>query len=73
MPDDTYWNSTRADLRDLVDQLRPEDALEIVKKLVRTDHDQQLAPMLAGLIRGFVERRDDKQRHTKKDTSHETM
>ena len=41
MPDDTYWNNTRADLRDLV--------------------EQQLASMLAGLIRGFVDRRDDKR------------
>jgi len=52
-------------LRDLVQQLRPDDALEIVKKLVRTDNDEQLASMLAGLIRGFVARRADEQRHTK--------
>ena len=65
MPKDTYWNGARAELRDLVQQLRPDDALEIVKKLVRTDNDEQLASMLAGLIRGFVARRDDKQGHAK--------
>ena len=65
MPKDTYWNGARAELRDLVQQLRPDDALEIVKKLVRTDNDEQLASMLAGLIRGFVARRDGEQRHAK--------
>jgi hypothetical protein len=65
MPKDTYWNGARAELRDLVQQLRPDDALEIVKKLIRTDNDEQLASMLAGLIRGFVARRADEQRHTK--------
>jgi hypothetical protein len=62
MPDDTYWNNTRADLRDLVEQLRPADALEIINKLIRTDNDQQLASMLAGLIRSLVDLRDDKRR-----------
>ena len=60
MPDAAYWNNTWADL---VEQLRPEDALEIIKKLIRTDNDQQLASMSAGLICGFVDRRDDKRRH----------
>ena len=65
MPKDTYWNGARAELRDLVQQLRPDDALVIVKKLVRTDNDEQLASMLAGLIRGFVARRADEHRRTK--------
>ena len=65
MPKDTYWNGARAELRDLVQQLQPDDALEIVKKLVRTDNDEQLGSMLAGLIRGFVAWRTDEQRHTK--------
>jgi hypothetical protein len=64
MPDDNFWHGTRAELRDLVDQLRPQDALEIVKKLVRTDSDQ-LASMLNGLIRGFVARRKDEQQRAK--------
>lgn len=57
---DDYWGTARAELRDLVDHLRPEDALEIVKKLVRSP-EKNMALLLAGLIRDYVERRDDEQ------------
>lgn len=58
---DDYWNTAHTELRDLVEHLRPEDALEIIKKLVRLP-DENLAPVLAGLIRGYVARRDSEQR-----------
>ena len=72
MVHDTYWDSDRADLRDLVMRLEPEDALEIVKKLIRSP-EENMAPMLAGLIRGYVARRDDQQRHAKGDSGHESL
>jgi hypothetical protein len=72
MAHDTYWNSDRADLRDLVMRLEPEDALEIVKKLIRSP-EENMAPMLGGLIRGYVARRDDEQRHAKGDSGRETL
>ena len=72
MVHDTYWDSDRADLRDLVMRLRPEDALEIVKKLIRSP-EENMVPMLAGLIRGYVARRDDEQRDAKGDSRHETL
>lgn len=72
MAHDTYWDSDRADLRDLVMRLEPEDALEIIKKLIRSP-EENMGPMLAGLIRGYVARRDDEQRHAKGGSSHETL
>jgi hypothetical protein len=60
MPDN-YWDTAHAELRDLVEHLRPDDALEIIKKLVRSP-EENMAPMLSGLIRGYVQRRDDEQR-----------
>jgi hypothetical protein len=72
MVHDTYWDSDRADLRVLVMRLGPEDALEIVKKLIRSP-EENMVPMLAGLIRGYVARRDDEQRHAKGDSRHEIL
>ena len=72
MPHDTFWDPDRADLRDLVARLGPEDALEIVKKLIRSP-EENMAPILAGLIRGYVARRDDEQRHAKGDSRHERL
>jgi hypothetical protein len=72
MAHDTYWDPDRADLRDLVMRLEPEDALEIVKKLIRSP-EENMAPMLGGLIRGYVARRDDEQRHAKGDSGCETL
>ena len=72
MAHDTYWDSHRADLRELVMRLGPEDALEIVKKLIRSP-EENMAPMLAGLIRGYVARRDDQQRQAKGGPGHETL
>ena len=69
---DDYWSTAHAELRDLVEHLRPEDALEIVKKLVRSP-DENMALLLAGLVKGYVQRRDDEQRRAKGYPRHETM
>lgn len=57
--DNTYWASTRGDLALLVEKLRPQDALEVVRALVRVRDEKELAPTLAGVMRGVVERRAD--------------
>jgi hypothetical protein len=72
MTHDTYWDPDRADLRDLVARLGPEDALEIVKKLIRSP-EENMAPMLAGLIHDYVAWRDDQRRHAKGGLGHETL
>ena len=43
----------------LVEKLRPQDALEVVRALVRVRDEKELAPTLAGVMRGVVERRAD--------------
>lgn len=60
MPDD-YWSTAQAELRDLVERIRPEDALDILRKLVRSP-EENMAPMLYGLIRAYVARRGDEKR-----------
>ena len=63
MGDNTYWMNTRADLLLLVERLQPDDALDVVRALVRNVSDEtQLAPTLAGMVRGLVARRDDEQK-----------
>jgi hypothetical protein len=60
-PDNTYWQNIRLDLSILVERLSPDDALAIVRKLVERETDDQMGPVLAGMIRGYVARRDDEQ------------
>ena len=64
MPDDTYWSNTRADLLLLVKRLQPDDALAIIRELIDEETGEQIVPTLAGLIRGYVARRDDEQQQT---------
>jgi hypothetical protein len=64
MPDN-YWSAAHAELRDLVEKLRPEDALDIIRKLVRSP-EEKMSTMLASLIRGYIQRRDDEQRREQK-------
>ena len=60
MSDDTsYWADVRQDLLVRVERLHPDDALRIVKALVAEEQATQLAPALAGLIKGYVDRRVD--------------
>jgi hypothetical protein len=62
MSDDvTYWASVRQELVHLVERLYPDDALRLVKELVQEENAAQLAPALAGLIKGYVDRRTDER------------
>lgn len=62
MSDDvSYWASVRQELRVQVKHLHPDDALRIVKALVAEENEAQLAPALAGLIKGYVDRRVDQR------------
>ncbi len=59
----TYWEETRPALLAEVDQLTADDAHSIVRQLVRDTEDAaSLAPMLAGLVKGTLQRRDDERR-----------
>jgi hypothetical protein len=61
MSDDTHWSTPQAELRELVEHLRPEEALEIIRKLVRSP-EANMAPALYSLIRGYAARRASEQR-----------
>jgi hypothetical protein len=56
-----YWPGVRQELLPLVERLHPDDALRIVKALVIEESAAQLAPALAGLIKGYVDRRIDQR------------
>jgi hypothetical protein len=56
-----YWAGVREDLLVQVERLHPDDALRIVKALVAEADPAQLAPALAGLIKGYVDRRGDQR------------
>ena len=56
-----YWAGVRQELLVQVEHLHPDDALRIVKLLVTEEDAAQLAPALAGLIKGYVDRRVDQQ------------
>ncbi len=56
-----YWPGVRQELLPLVERLHPDDALRIVKALVAEENSSQLAPALAGLIKGYVDRRADQR------------
>ena len=51
------WAERRGEVAVLVGQLRPEEALEVLQRVV-TDcmEERTLAPILIGSIRGMVER-----------------
>jgi hypothetical protein len=67
MSDDVaYWASVRQELVHLVERLYPDDALRVVKALVQEEHAAQLAPALAGLIKGYVDRRTE-ERHSERE------
>ena len=57
--DASYWADVRQDLLLLVERLHPDDALRIVKALVAEQQATQLAPALAGLIKGYIDRRTE--------------
>jgi hypothetical protein len=62
MSDDVpYWVDVRQDLLQRVEHLSPDDALRIVKALVTEENPSQLAPALAGLIKGYVDRQGDQR------------
>lgn len=58
------WPSERADLAPLAERLTPDDALLIVQRLLKVEAELYLAPMLSGLIRGSVARREDEKRRS---------
>lgn len=65
MTDDLWsWPAVAAELRPLLDELRPDDALDIIRTLFAepVSQEQYLAARLAGLVRGSVQRRDDEAR-----------
>jgi hypothetical protein len=57
------WAERRGELAVLVGQLQPEEAIEVLQRVVSDCADERtLAPVLIGTIRGIVERRQDVQR-----------
>jgi hypothetical protein len=57
------WVERRGEIAVLVGQLQPEEALEVLQRVVtECENSSQLAPVLIGTIRGIVERRQDVQR-----------
>jgi hypothetical protein len=57
------WVERRGEIAVLVGQLQPEEALEVLQRVVtECESSSQLAPVLIGTIRGVVERRQDVQR-----------
>jgi hypothetical protein len=65
MRENTYWANTRADLLLLVERLEPDDALEIIRRLVRSVDIEDMGPALASMIRGHIAHRDaEKQGNT---------
>lgn len=70
MPHDARWSPTAP--YEISSRALPEDPLHIVKKLIRSPLEN-MAPMLAGLIHGYVAWRDDQQRHAKGGLGHETL
>ena len=62
MSDDVpYWAGVREDLLVQVEHLHPDDRCQIVKALVAEADSAQLAPALAGLIKGYVDRQGDQR------------
>jgi hypothetical protein len=52
------WAERRGELAVLVGQLQPEEALEVLRRVVEDCAEgRQVAPALMGTIRGIVERR----------------
>lgn len=63
------WPDVARELRPMVEQLTPQQALSIIRRLFEVEKENYVAPMLAGLVRGSVERRDDEaKRRTIRDT-----
>lgn len=56
------WQHERAALAPLVERLTAEDALMIVQRLVQVEVEYHVAPLLAGMVRGSVLRREDERR-----------
>jgi hypothetical protein len=57
------WAERRGEVAILVGQLQPEEALEVLQRVVsECESSSHLAPVLIGTIRGIVERRQAVQR-----------
>jgi hypothetical protein len=57
------WTERRGEIAVLVGKLQPDDALEVLKRVVTgCPNGSALAPMLIGTIRGMVEQRQAEQR-----------
>jgi hypothetical protein len=61
------WTETRQMLAQLVERLQPEDALAIIKTLVRKD-EEDLVSTLSSLIRGHVAGGDKEQEQGQNDS-----
>ena len=59
---DIWWRASRRELQLLVERLTPEDALEVVRELVKHESESDAIAYAAGMLRGLVRRRDDEQR-----------
>ena len=63
MNEPSYWNERRDEFCDLVRQLRPSDALLILRTIGDECTDEQaIIPMLVGLVREAAQRHTE-QRH----------
>jgi hypothetical protein len=61
----TYWEEQRAEFCTQVQQLTPDDALMVLRTLGdECTAERALIPMLIGLVKGAVQRRQDAQRWT---------
>lgn len=58
-----YWPDKRTELLPLVEQLTPDEALAILRGVLDGAWEEsQIAPTLAGLIVGTIQRQDDQRR-----------
>jgi hypothetical protein len=51
------WTAARLELAALLDDISPDDALFIVRRLIQVENEAHVAPILAGLVRGTAARR----------------
>lgn len=54
----SWWTEARPELLALVERLSPEDALDVVRELVKHESQDEAIAMAAGVLRGVVQRRD---------------
>lgn len=55
------WPDVAREIRPLVEALTPDEALAIIRALAAVENEHYLGPTLAGHIRGYAQRREDRK------------